>query len=184
MESMNSHLQGHPYISFNRSYSCIVHPSSLFNLHQHLPRVWDKQAHTYNQYTQVVGTPLWLSLCNLQPSDTYPSRYLDPTSIILGVNQSFDEVIMYSTFLEVSYLVLRHSDSLVRSEPDNRRPGPDTESCSSWSRYTGDLNTDLWDYSKVRVSSCSEDQMAIRFQNRVISYECLLLYYFLIYGCQ
>ena len=97
------------------------------------------------------------------------------TSIIPGANQSFDEVIMYSTFSEVSYLVLWHPDSLVRSEPGNRRPEPDTESCSPWSRYTGDSNTDLWDYSKVRAGSRSETRQ--RFSFKIASFHVSIYSY-------
>ena len=55
---------------------------------------------------------------------------------------------------------------------------------SLWTRYNGESKTDLWDDSEVRTGSCSEDQMTTRFQNRVISFECLHLYHFLIYCCQ
>ena len=37
---------------------------------------------------------------------------------------------------------------------------------------------------EIRTASCSEDLMAIRIQNRVISCECLLLYHFFISRCQ
>ena len=46
-----------------------------------------------------------------------------------------------------------------------------------WTRYTGDSKTDPWEDPEIRTGSCSEDQTAIRIQNRVISCECLLLYY-------
>ena len=60
----------------------------------------------------------------------------------------------------------------------------DTDSCSQRTRYTGDSKTDPWDDPEMCTGSCSEDQTTIRFQNRVISCECLLLYQFLIYHCQ
>jgi len=37
------------------------------------------------------------------------------------------------------------SDSLVRSELSYRRTGPDSDSCSWWTRYSGDSKTDPWD---------------------------------------
>jgi len=74
------------------------------------------------------------------------------------------------------------TDSFVRSEPCNRRPDPDL--CSLWTWYTADSKTDPWDDPEIRTGSCSEDQTAIRIQNRVISCECLLLCYFLIYCSQ
>ena len=33
----------------------------------------------------------------------------------------------------------------VRSEPSYRRPGPDPDSCSLWTRCTGDSKTGPWD---------------------------------------
>ena len=51
-------------------------------------------------------------------------------------------------------------------------------------RYAGDSKTDPWDDPKIRTGSCSGDLTVIRFQNRVISFKCLLLYQFLIYHCQ
>ena len=68
----------------------------------------------------------------------------------------------------------------VRSEPSFRRPGPDSDSYSLWTRY-GDLKTDLWDDPYISIGSCSEDQTAIRFRNRVISCECSFM---CIYCCQ
>ena len=65
-----------------------------------------------------------------------------------------------------------------------RAHSPDPNPCSLWTRYTGNLKTDLWDDSEIRTSSCSENQRVIRFQNRVISCECLLLSFFLIYHYQ
>ena len=61
-------------------------------------------------------------------------------------------------------------DLFVHSKPGNRRPKPDLDLCSLWTRYVGDLKTDPWDDPKIRTSSCSEDQTAIQFQNRVILY--------------
>ena len=77
------------------------------------------------------------------------------------------------------YLVACHSDTdpLARSELD-------PYSCSPWSRYIGDSKTDPWDDSEIHIGSCSEDQTAIQTQNRVISCECLLFSYFLIYRRQ
>jgi len=68
---------------------------------------------------------------------------------------------------------------LVRSGPVTG----DSDSCSQITWYTGDSKTDLWDDLERRTDSCSEDQMAIRIQNHVISCECLLLSYFLNYRC-
>jgi len=73
------------------------------------------------------------------------------------------------------------SDTLVRSEPDNKRLKPDLKLCSLQTQYTGDSKNDLWDDPEIPTGSCSEDQTAIQFQNCVILCECLLLYYFLIY---
>jgi len=52
-----------------------------------------------------------------------------------------------------------------------RRPGPDPDLCSSWTRYIGELKTDPWDDPYISTVSCSEDQTVIRFRNRVISCE-------------
>jgi len=52
-----------------------------------------------------------------------------------------------------------------------------------WTRYTGDSKFDPWDNPEIRTSSCSEDQMAIRFQNRIISCECLFSCLFHICCC-
>ena len=51
--------------------------------------------------------------------------------------------------------------------------------CSLWTQQLGDSKTDTRANSKIRTGSCSEDQMAIRIQNRVISCEGLLLCYYL-----
>ena len=59
------------------------------------------------------------------------------------------------------------TDPLARSEPD-----PDL--CLLQSRYTGNLKTDTWNNLEIRIGSCSEDQMAIRIRNRVISCKCSL----------
>ena len=56
-----------------------------------------------------------------------------------------------------------------------RRPGPDLDLCSLWTRYNGDSKTGPWDDPQISTSSCSEDQMAIQFRNRVISCECSFL---------
>jgi len=72
------------------------------------------------------------------------------------------------------------TDSYVQSKLGNGRFG----FCSLWIRYTGDSKTNPRDDLEIRTDSYSEDQMAIRFQNRVISCKCLLLCYFLIYRCQ
>ena len=69
---------------------------------------------------------------------------------------------------------------LVRSRPIIG----DSELCPLWTRYPGDLKTDSLDDPKIRTGLCSEDKMAIRFQNRVILCECLFLGHFLIYRCQ
>jgi len=60
------------------------------------------------------------------------------------------------------------SDSFAWSEFSNRR----FKLCSLWTWYTGDLKTDLRDDLKICTSSCSEDQMLIQTQNRVISCKC------------
>ena len=75
------------------------------------------------------------------------------------------------------------SDLLVRSEPGNKRLGPDLKFSSLRTEYTGDSKNNLWDDPKIPTGSCSEDQTTIQFQNCVILFECLLLYYFLIYRC-
>ena len=75
------------------------------------------------------------------------------------------------------------ADSLVRSELVTGDPdpiwicacyGPDKQAFKNWPM----------EWSSIRTSSCSEDQTTIRFRNRVISCECLLLSHFLIYRCQ
>jgi len=40
--------------------------------------------------------------------------------------------------------------------------------CTLWTRYTGDSKTDLRVDSEISTGLCSEDQMAIQIQNRVI----------------
>jgi len=55
------------------------------------------------------------------------------------------------------------------------RFGPDPDSCSLWSRYTGDLKTDPCGDSEIRTGSCNEDRTVIRskimsFHVRVYSY--------------
>ena len=70
---------------------------------------------------------------------------------------------------------------LVSFEPNYRRPRPDPDSCSLWTRYNDDLKTVLWDDPSISTGSCSEDQTAIRFWNCVISCECSLL---CIYRCR
>ena len=60
----------------------------------------------------------------------------------------------------------------------------DLNLCSLSIRYTGDSKTDPLVDLEIRTSLCSEDQMAIQIQNRVISREWLLLHHFLIYCCQ
>ena len=68
------------------------------------------------------------------------------------------------------------------SDPDPlQEPGLDPNSCSLWTRYTGDSKTDPWDDPSISTGSCSEDQTAIRFRNRVISCECSFL---CIYRCR
>ena len=87
----------------------------------------------------------------------------------------------YVFIYQREHLVAYHSDTdpLVRSEPGNRRLGPDPNSYSQRTRYTSDSKTSSWDNSEVRTGSCSEDQTAIRNQNQVISCECLFLCIFL-----
>jgi len=63
----------------------------------------------------------------------------------------------------------------VRSELSYSRPGPDPDSCSLWIRYTGNSKTDPCDDPLISTDLCSEDQMAIRFRNCVISCECSFL---------
>jgi len=60
-------------------------------------------------------------------------------------------------------------DPLVRSEPSNRKPEPDLDSCSLWTQYTGDSKTDSRDDPEIRTNLYSKDQTAIRIQNRIIS---------------
>jgi len=57
----------------------------------------------------------------------------------------------------------------------------DSKLYSLWTRYTGDSKINLWDDPKIRASSCNRYQTEIRLRNRVISCECLLSCYFLIY---
>jgi len=66
----------------------------------------------------------------------------------------------------------------------SRRPRPYLDSCSQSADTPTDSKTDAQADSEIRTVSCSVDQTTIRTQNHVISYECLLLYYFLIYHCQ
>ena len=47
--------------------------------------------------------------------------------------------------------------------------------CSLWARYAGDSKTDPWDDPEIRTGSYSGDQTVIRFQNRVILCECLII---------
>ena len=77
-----------------------------------------------------------------------------------------------SVYLVACYSIL---DSFVRSELGNRRPGPDSELCPLWTRYNGDSKTDSWDDPQISIGSYCEDQTTIRFQNCVISCECLFL---------
>jgi len=42
------------------------------------------------------------------------------------------------------------------------RLGPNPDSCSLWTRYTGDSKTDPWDNLEICTDSCSEDQTTIR----------------------
>jgi len=63
----------------------------------------------------------------------------------------------------------------VRSEPSNRWPRPDLDLYSLWIRYASDSKIDPWDVPEIRTGSCSGDQTVIRFQNRVISCECLFI---------
>jgi len=74
-------------------------------------------------------------------------------------------------------LVISYSDVdlFMRSEPGNRRPRPDLDLCSLWTRYASDSKTDPWEDSEIRSSSCSGDQMVIQFQNRVSLCECLFI---------
>ena len=93
-------------------------------------------------------------------------------------------VCVFLCLCEFMCLVMYYSDmdSLMRSEPDNRRPSPNSDLFSPWTRYTGNFcnsKANPWDNSEVHTGSCSEDQTAIQFQSHVISCECLLLYYFL-----
>ena len=83
------------------------------------------------------------------------------------------------TCVYVCLLCYSDVDLIVRSEPSNRRPRPDPDSCSQSTDMPRDLKTDARDNSEIRTDSCSEDQTAIRIQNRVISCECLLLCYYL-----
>jgi len=69
---------------------------------------------------------------------------------------------------------------LVRSRTVTR----DLDLCSLKTRYTENSKADPWDDPEIHTSSCSEDQTAIRIQNRVISCDCSLLCYFFIYCCQ
>jgi len=72
------------------------------------------------------------------------------------------------------------TDSLVKSEPGNRRFKPDPNSCLLCTRYTGDSKIDIRDDSEIRNGSCSEDQTTIQIQNRVISCEyffCIIINY-------
>jgi len=69
-------------------------------------------------------------------------------------------------------------------QTSNRRPGPYLNLCSQSADMRGDSKTDIRDGSEIRTDSCNEDQMATRAQNRVISCECLFLYFSLIYCCQ
>jgi len=48
----------------------------------------------------------------------------------------------------------------------------DSDFCPLWTRYTSDLKIDPRDDSEIRAGSYSENQTAIRAQNRIISYEC------------
>ena len=54
----------------------------------------------------------------------------------------------------------------------------DSDLCPLWTRYHGDSKTGPWDDPLISTGSCNEDQMTIRFQNRIISYEYLFLYHF------
>ena len=57
----------------------------------------------------------------------------------------------------------------VRSEPSFRILEPDPDSCSLWTRYIGNPKTDPWNDPYISTGSCSEDQTAIHFRNRIIS---------------
>jgi len=73
------------------------------------------------------------------------------------------------------------TDLFVRSKLDNRRPRPDSDLCPLLTQYTGDSKTDPRDDPEIHTDSYSENQMAIRIQNCVISCEYLLFSYFPIY---
>ena len=68
-----------------------------------------------------------------------------------------------------------NADQFVYSEPGNRRPRPDLNLCSLWTRYASNSKTNPWDDLEIRANSCIGDQMVIRFQNRVISCKCLFI---------
>ena len=73
--------------------------------------------------------------------------------------------------------VFSDSDLIVRSEPGNRRPKLDPDSCSQSVVTSGNSKTNTRDDSEIRTGSCSADLMAIQTRNCVISRECLLLHY-------
>jgi len=80
------------------------------------------------------------------------------------------------------YLCVRSSATALRT--CSERLGhvtEDSDLCSLCIRHDGNSKNDPWDDPEIRIGSCSEDQTSIRIQNRVISCECLLFYYFLIY---
>jgi len=71
------------------------------------------------------------------------------------------------------------TDSFVQSKLSNGR----FESVAVMDPI-GDLKIDARDDPEIRTGSCSEDQRTIQIQNCIISCECLLLCYFLMYRCQ
>jgi len=71
------------------------------------------------------------------------------------------------------------SDSFVRSGLGNRRIG----FVPLWTRHIDDSKTDPWDDLEVRTGSRSEDQIAIRFQNCIISVSICSCIIFLLYRC-
>ena len=73
------------------------------------------------------------------------------------------------SFYACLFVCYSNTDSLMRSEPSNGRPG------FVFAEDRDDLNTDTRDDLEIRTGSCSADQMAIRIQNRVISCECLFI---------
>ena len=82
---------------------------------------------------------------------------------------------MYASVVVCDWVSVHFSCGTQTCSCDLNSVMGDSDLCLLWTRYTGDSKIDPWDNPEIRISSCSEDQTAIRFQNRIISCECLFI---------